>query len=79
MQVVLQARRNQGLRELQQCHQRLKDVQRQLAFQQVPLLVSDQHLHVENEPAGGALNAVDRRCDLQPSVYITCLFVSMGA
>lgn len=37
MQVVLQARRSQGVRELQQCHQRFKDVQRQLALQQVLL------------------------------------------
>ncbi|KAL3157391.1 hypothetical protein ABBQ32_011868 [Trebouxia sp. C0010 RCD-2024] len=37
IKVVLQARRKQGLRELQQCHQRLKDVQHQLASQQVLL------------------------------------------
>ena len=35
MQVVVQATRKQDVRELQQCYQRLKDVQRQLAFQQV--------------------------------------------
>jgi len=33
--VVLQARRGQGQRELQQCYERMQDVQRQLAVQQV--------------------------------------------
>jgi len=33
--VVLQARRGQGQRELQQCYDRMQDVQRQLAVQQV--------------------------------------------
>ena len=33
--MVLQARRGQGLRELQQCYDRMQDVQRQLAVQQV--------------------------------------------
>ena len=35
LQVVLQARRGQGLRDLQQCHDRLIDVQSQLAMQHV--------------------------------------------
>ncbi len=33
--MVLEARRGQGLRELQQCYERMQDVQRQLAVQQV--------------------------------------------
>lgn len=32
---MLQARRGQGQRELQQCYERMQDVQRQLAMQQV--------------------------------------------
>ena len=35
LQAVMQAGRRQDVRKLQQCYQRLKDVQRQLAFQQV--------------------------------------------
>ncbi|DBA72932.1 TPA: hypothetical protein ACH3X2_009886 [Trebouxia sp. C0005] len=35
IKVVLQARRGQGQRELQQCYERMQDVQRQLAMQQV--------------------------------------------
>ncbi|KAL0052575.1 hypothetical protein WJX82_004127 [Trebouxia sp. C0006] len=37
IKVVLEARRGQGLRELQQCYERMQDVQRQLAVRQVAL------------------------------------------
>ncbi len=40
VQVVLQARRGQGAREMQQCFNRLKEVQRQLAFHQVSVQIS---------------------------------------
>ena len=35
LQVILQARRGQGVREMQQCYERLQEVQMQLEAQEV--------------------------------------------
>ena len=67
LQVVLQARRGQGLRDLQQCHDRLLDVQSQLAMQPVSVcemrlfagvMLSDFEEHVPF-PAAAYNTAVD--------------------
>ena len=63
MQVVLQARRKQGLREVQQCHQRLTDVQRQLASQQVPLLYASSTC-MHSKPSAAAVAPCDSAVDL---------------